>query len=176
MNKNVNTNKAVPKNKKKKKASGPRFNVFDFLIIFAILICAGAIIVRAIFIGTAKKDMTTATVVFEVSYISDVTANALDKEEPQPIYLQSDDTRIGTIIKAEQTPQKILEKDENGILQSVIHPEKYTVKTTANIEGVWSDDGFLINGTQLATVGKTFDIYTPYVSCTFTVVSISPKQ
>ena len=36
MNKNVNT--AANAKKKKKKASGPRFNVFDFLIIVTILV------------------------------------------------------------------------------------------------------------------------------------------
>ena len=160
---------------KKKKKSGPRFNVFDFLIIFAILVCAGAIIVRAIFIGSAEKDRDTAAVVFEISYISDVTAEALCKED-QPIYLQSDDERIGTMKTATASPQIVWERDANGVLQSVLHPAKYEVRAETLIEGVWTEDGFLIGGTRLATVGDTFDIYTPYVSCTLTVVSVSPIE
>ena len=173
MNKNVNT--ATNAQKKKRKASGPRFNIFDFLIIFTILVCIGAIAVRAIFIDNAKKEITTAKIVFEVSGISAVTADALCIAE-QPIYLQSDDTWIGTVISASAIPQKVWEKDEAGMLQSASHPEKKTVRAEALISGTWSEDGFLIGGTNLASVGKTFAIYTPHVSCTVTVVSISENQ
>ena len=173
MNKNVNT--ATHTKKKKKRASGPRFNVFDFLIILTILVCIGAIAVRAIFIDSAKKEITTANIVFEVSGISEVTADALCIAE-QPIYLQSDDTWIGTMISASASPQKVWEKDEAGMLQSAFHPEKKTVRTETVISGTWSEDGFLIGGTALASVGKTFAVYTPYVSCTVTVVSVSGNQ
>ncbi|MBE6664788.1 MAG: DUF4330 family protein [Ruminococcaceae bacterium] len=173
MNKNVNT--AANAKKKKKKASGPRFNVFDFLIIVTILVCIGAIVVRAIFIGSAKEEITTAHMVFEVSGISLVTADALCIAE-QPIYLQSDDTWIGTVISASASAQKVWEKDETGMLQSAFHPEKKTVRAEALISGTWSEDGFLIGGTNLASVGKTFAIYTPHVSCTVTVVSVSENQ
>jgi hypothetical protein len=173
MNKNVNT--ATNTQKKKRKASGPRFNVFDFLIIFTILVCVGAIAVRAIFIGNAKKEITTAKVVFEVSGISSVTAEALCIPE-QPLYLQSDDTWIGTVVSAVASPQKVWEKDETGMLQSAFHPEKKTVRAEAVISGTWSEDGFLIGGTNLAAVGKNFAIYTPSVSCTVTVVSVSENQ
>ena len=173
MNKNVNM--AVNNKKKKRKSSGPRFNVFDFLIIFTILVCVGAIIVRAIFVGSVKNENTTAKIVFEVSSISSATADALCIAE-QPLYLKSDDTLIGTITSASQTSQKVWEKDENGMLQSAFHPEKKEVRGEAVISGVWGEDGFLISGTALAAVGKTFDIYTPYVSCTITIISISENQ
>ena len=173
MNKNLNT--AVNNKKKKRKSSGPRFNVFDFLIIFTILVCIGAIIVRAIFVSSVKNENTTAKVVFEVSSISSATADALCIAE-QPIYLKSDDTLIGTIVSASQASQKIWEKDENGMLQSAFHPEKKEVRGEAVLSGVWGEDGFLIGGTDLAAVGKTFNIYTPYASCTITIISVSENQ
>ena len=170
MNKNVNT--AVNNKKKKRKSSGPRFNVFDFLIIFTILVCVGAIIVRAIFIGSVKNENTTAKVVFEVNSISSATADALCIAE-QPIYLKSDNALVGTVTSASQSPQKVLEKDENGMLQLAFHPEKKEVRGEAVMSGVWGEDGFLIGGTDLVAVGKTFNIYTPYASCTITIISVS---
>lgn len=173
MNKNVNT--ATNANKKKKRASGPRFNMFDFLIIVTILVCIGAIVVRAVFIDSAKQEITTAKMVLEVNGISAVTAEALCIAE-QPLYLKSDDTWIGTVVSASMTPQKVWEKDETGKPQSAFHPEKKTVTAEAVISGTWSEDGFLIGGTNPVSVGKTFEIYTPHVSCTVTVVSVSENQ
>ena len=168
----MNNNTAVNNKKRKRKGTGPRFNVFDFLIILSIIVCVGAIVARAIFIGTAKNEIKTAKIVFEVSGISMETAELLCKEN-QPIYLQDGDLKIGKILEASYTEQKVWEKDENGNLQSARHPEKKEARGTAEMIGTWGEDGFFVGGTNLATVGKAFDIYTPYVSCTITIISIS---
>lgn len=168
----MDNNTAVNNKKKKRKAAGPRFNLFDFLIILTILVCIGAIVARAIFISRAQMENSTALVVFEVSGISSVTADAICKEN-QPIYLQSSNGWIGTVSTASQSAQKVLEKDENGMVQSAVHPEKKDVRVEAVMSGIWGDDGFFIGETELAAVGKTFDIYTPYVSCTITIISVS---
>ena len=175
MDKNLNV---TPNRKKRRsRSSGPRFNVFDFLIIFAIFVCVGAIIARAVFIESYKKDIARARMVFEVSNISAVTADALCVvDPPQPMYLQSDDSWIGNVISASQSEQKVWEQDANGVLHSVIHPEQKTVRGEVLLRGLWTEDGFLIGGADLATVGKTFHIYTPYVSCTITVISVSESQ
>ena len=173
MNNNINI--SAKHKKRRSSASGPRFNVFDFLIILAIIICVGALIARAAFVGGFKKEFTRARVVFEVSGVSSVTADALAISY-QSIYLQSDDTWVGTIISASQSPQKVFERDVNGTLQSASHPEKKTVRIEAFIRGMWTEDGFLIVGEDIASVGSTFDIYTPYASCTVTVVGITESQ
>lgn len=175
MDKNLDLN--VNPKKRRKKATGPRFNVFDFLIIFTIFVCVGAIIARSVFIGSFQKEITRARMVFEVSNISAVTADALCMTDPpQAMYLQSDDSWIGNLVSATQSAQKVWEKDENGVLQSAFHPEKKTVRGEALIRGKWTEDGFFIGGADLASVGKTFEIYTPYVSCTITVISVSESQ
>lgn len=168
----MNNNTAVNNKKKKRKGTGPRFNVFDFLIILTIVVCVGAIVARAIFIGTAKNEIKTAKIVFEVSGISKETAELLRKEN-QTIYLQNGDVKIGKILEASYADQKVWEKDEDGNWQSARHPEKKDARGTAEMSGTWGEDGFFVGGTDLATVGKTFNIYTPYVSCTITIISIS---
>lgn len=175
MDKNLDL--SVSPKKRKIRASGPRFNVFDFLIIVMLFVCVGAIIARSIFIGSFKKEIAGAKMVFEVSDISAVTADALCiTDPPQPMYLQSDDSWIGNVVSASQSAQMVWEKDENGVLQSAIHPEKKNVRGEVLLSGRWTEDGFFIGGADLATVGKTFKIYTPYVSCTITVISISKSE
>ena len=161
--------------KRRSRTGGPKFNIFDFLIIFMILVCVGAIIVRGVFIGNFQEELTGAKIVFEVSGVSAVTADALCTAY-QPMYLQSDDSWIGNISFASQSPQTVWEKDTNGVLQSAIHPEKKTVRGEALIRGRWTDDGFFIGGSDFASVGKTFEIYTPYVSCTITIISVSESE
>jgi len=170
-----NLNISLKRKKRRTNTSGPRFNVFDFLIIFAIVVCIGAIVARAFFVGGFKKETARARIIFEVSDVSDVTAEALCVPY-QSLYLQSDDTWLGRVISASVSQQKLLEKDANGVFRSVVHPEKKTVSGEAIVSGVWTDDGFLIAGEELATLGTSFDIYTPYVSCTITVIGVSESQ
>ena len=170
-----NINISLKHKKRRSSVSGPRFNVFDFLIILAIVICVGAIIARAAFVGGFKKEFTRARIVFEVSGVSSVTADALSISY-QSLYLQSDDTWIGTVIAASQSPQKVFEKDTDGVLQAASHPEKKTVRIEAFVRGMWTEDGFLIVGEDIATVGNTFNVYTPYASCTVTVIGITESQ
>ena len=167
-----NLDLTIRQKKRRMKATGPKFNVFDFLIIFMILVCVGAIVARGIFIGFFQKEISGAKIVFEVSNVSDVTADALCIT-PQPMYLRSDDSWIGNINFASQSAQQVWEKDADGVLRSASHPDKKTVRVEVLARGLWTEDGFFISGADIATVGKTFEIYTPYVSCTVTVVSVS---
>ena len=62
---------------KQKQISGSRFNIFDFLIIVGVIVCLAAIAARILFIGNEKKKVVYADVYFEISGISDVTADAI---------------------------------------------------------------------------------------------------
>jgi hypothetical protein len=160
---------------KQKQISGPRFNIFDFLIILALVICFGAIIARVIFISNVKENIVFADVYFEVSDISDVTAEALHTEN-ETIYLRANDAKIGVLTEISVQPYTVLTEDENGVLVEAVHPDKKTVRGKAQIKGVWYADGFLVEGTYLAAVGESFEIYTKYVSCVITVTGIAEKQ
>ena len=92
---------------KKTQVFGPRFNIFDFLIILALFVCLTAVIVRVIFIANAKEDVVFADVYFEITDISEVTANAICVEN-ESIYLQSNDVRIGLVNTAKAEPMKLL--------------------------------------------------------------------
>jgi len=159
---------------KQKQISGSRFNIFDFLIIVGIIVCLAAIAARMLFIGNEKKKVVFADVYFEVSGISEVTADALCVTN-ESIYLQSNDMQIGILASAQSEAQKVLTDNGEGILVEALHPEKKTVYGTAQIKGVWHDEGFMIDEAYLATVGGSLDIYTKYASCTITITAITPK-
>lgn len=159
---------------KQKRISGPRFNIFDFLIILGIAVCLTAIIARFIFINNVKENIVFADVYFEIEDVSDVTANAFCIPN-ESIYLQSNDVRIGLLSIAKAEPMKVRTENESGALVEALHPVRKTVTGKAQIKGVWHEDGFLVDGTYLASVGQTLDIYTRYASCTITVTAIQEK-
>ena len=159
---------------KKTQVFGPRFNIFDFLIILALFVCVTAVIVRMIFIANTKEEVVFADVYFEITDISEVTANAICVAN-ESVYLQSNDVRIGLVNTAESEPMKVLTDGGSGILVEAVHPDKKTVRGKAQIKGVWHEDGFMVEGTYLAAVGQTLDIYTKYASCTITVTAITEK-
>ena len=161
--------------KKNPNKKGPKFNIFDLLIILAILSCVSAIVVRVFFIDEVTEDMKSATVQFTIEGVSEMTANAFCVPE-RSIYLQSDNSEIGTLVKASYSAQKLFAEDAGGKLVEVLHPVKKEVQGVAKMDGFWSEDGFLIGGTYLATVGSTLDIYTKDVACTITIVSVSETQ
>ncbi len=157
------------------KKSGPRFNIFDVLIILAVIACIAAIVLHAYFIKDINENFVLAKVEFTISDISQNTASSFCNVH-RKIYLQNGDDEIGTITEATYSPQKMMVEDAEGKLVEVQHPSKKQVTGTASIKGLWTEDGFMINGTILATVGSTVNIYTQDAACTITVVSVSKIQ
>ena len=160
---------------KQKQISGPRFNIFDFLIIVGIVVCIAAIAISILFIGSVKENVVYADVSFEVSGISDATAEALCAPN-ESLYLQSGDARIGVINSAYAEAQRVLVENTDGVLVEAYHPDRKTVYGEAQIKGVWYEEGFMIEGAYLAKVGESIEIYTKYASCTITITAITPKQ
>lgn len=160
---------------KQKQISGPRFNIFDFLIILALVICLGAIIARVIFISNVKENIVFADVYFEVSGISDVTADALCAEN-ETLYLRSNDVKIGVLMEASVQPYIVLTENADGVLVEAVHPDRKTVRGKAQIKGAWYADGFKVGGMYLAAVGESFEIYTKHASCMITITGIAEKQ
>ncbi len=155
--------------------SDAKFNIFDILIILAVAVCIGAIVFRIFFIDETREDLRSAQVVFTVEGVSEETASAFCVPNRQ-IYLQNGDAAIGVLSEASYSPLFILTEDANGKLIEVQHPLKKEILGQAVCMGYWGEDGFLLGGTYLATVGSTFNIYTKDVACTITIVSISENQ
>ncbi|MBQ8496338.1 MAG: DUF4330 family protein [Clostridia bacterium] len=155
-----------------KQKTGPRFNIFDVLIILAVISCIAAIVVKVFFIEEVQADLNNAEITFIVENVSEGTAEAFCVPDRQ-IYLQDDDTQIGTLQSASYSAQKLLVEDAGGKLVEADHPTKKQIQGVASMSGYWSEDGFLIGGTHLATVGSTFKIYTKDVACTIKIVGIA---
>ena len=112
-------------NKTDTKKSGARFNIFDVIIIFIVLACIAAIIVRAYFTANIKDDFTTAKVEFSVISVSENTAASLHPS--RKIYLSSGGDEIGAIEEVAYVPSEIYALDAAGKPVSASHPDKKDV-------------------------------------------------
>ena len=155
------------------KKSGARFNLFDVILILVIVACIAGIVVHAYF----TKDLTEtyseiANISIQVDGVSEVTANAFCKGGAT-IYDQETDKNIGTVMEASYFAQILELENAEGILVKVEHPEKKSITATVAFTGTWTDDGFLIGGNTLATIGKTLKIYTEDAVCTITITGVA---
>lgn len=158
----------------KKANDKPRFNIFDILIIFAIIACIAAIGLRFYFMNNTGVKSDSTTIKFEVYGIS--KENALEFSARKKIYLQSNDEEIGKFEVVEANAAKIEAFDKSGNVTMVDHPDKQTVSGTATVIGKWGDNGFMLNGTQLLSLGTQIYVYTDRNMFSMTVIEISEKQ
>ena len=100
------------------KKTGARFNIFDILILFAILASIAAIGVRAYFLADGKENVQTTRVEFVVRGVSEVTAQKFAKQYGT-LYLDSTDAEIGTIISATYSQSISLKRFCSVILVSL---------------------------------------------------------
>ncbi len=146
------------------------FHVLDAFIFLLVALCIAAIVMRIVQTSVRKEQFETTSVTFSVIDVAEDTAKAL--HAGSTVYLASNNDKIGSISTVTYGPATLSAKDENGNLVSVAHPTRKTITGTALLTGIWTDDGFLINGTLLASAGATVLIYTNEVECTLTVEKV----
>lgn len=160
--------------KSTKKTQGVRFGIFDVIIILLVLAVIGAIATRAYFISNIKSDYVTAEVGFTVYGVSDSSADAF--QSGKKIYLSETDGMIGTMGEFSISPALVYAEDADGKLVALSHPDKKDVTGVASLVGLATEDGFMIDGKVLASVGKTLLVYTEDQTCVFTIQSVTlPK-
>ena len=155
-----------------KKFSGVRFNLFDIILVVVIIACIAGLVFHTYFTKDLIEDYTeTAMISISVSDVSEQTAIAFCVNGA-PIYSQETDAKIGMLETTEYGPMILDLENEQGILVKATHPEKKMIHATATFNGTWTEDGFLIDGTKLATIGTTLKIYTNGAVCTITITDI----
>ncbi len=155
------------------KKSGARLNLFDIVLILAVLLCIAGIVLHAYFTKDLTDDYSqTATISFVVSGVSEETAMAFSNPG-SPIYDAKTDKKLGMLAEASYTALTVQVEDGDGRLTSATHPDKKVITGTATLVGNWTEDGFHIDGSTPAFIGKTVSIYTDSAVCTITITGVN---
>lgn len=153
------------------KKSGARFNIFDVIILFAIIACIAAVAVRAYFTANTEESFAPAKIEFSVIGVSENTAEAMKIGDK--LYLSDNGKEIGVIDTSAYTASALYVEDSEGKIVTAAHPVRKDIHGTATLSGIWTEDAFMIGGIVPATVGKTISIYTKGVTCTITITAVS---
>ncbi len=154
------------------KKTGVRFNFFDVLLILAVVSCIAGLVLHAYFTEDLSKTYSQeAQITLTVTDISENTAIALCRKDTS-VYFEENDALIGTVTWSTYAPMNVELERADGTLVNALHPHKKTAVLTTIMSGTWTDDGFLITGNTLATVGKTLKIYTQDAVCTVTITEV----
>lgn len=151
-----------------------RLNVFDILIIVAVIACIAAIGVRIYFSTHTKLTNELATVKFEVVGISE--ENAAEFKSDKKLYLVSGNAEIGQIDNAETKAARLEAIDEDGNITVVSDPIKKTVSGTATLYGVWDGGYFSVNGQIRLSLGSEINVYTDRNRFTLRVLDVTQKN
>lgn len=151
-----------------------RFNIFDALIILAVIACVAAVIIRFYFISSEPND-EQITVSFVVPSVMKSTADKMTEtlKDNKQIYLVSNDTIIGYIISTNSERSVVYGENSGSEVERVYHPDRMDIKGTAVLYGKTGENGFYIGSTSLATISEIIYVYSDEVEFSMTISSIS---
>ncbi len=162
-----------------------RPNVLDFLIVLVIL---GAIIGIGIRSGVVEKiitnsNATPARISFIAENISSASYDFFVKDEA--FYSKTLGCYVGTLESTSSMPAKFLQSTANGEMIPVHSPaidpddptsESYRIDVEGSLigSGLFTDEGFLVNGTTYIAPGSEFILESKSISVTVTILDITP--
>ncbi|MBQ8509162.1 MAG: DUF4330 family protein [Clostridia bacterium] len=157
------------------KASGKklRLNIIDFLIIVVIL---GAVAGIALRFGVVEKVVTksslsSAYVSFLIQDIQDESANYFVAGDS--FYSQTHSAEFGVLQSNIQfLPAEAYINNEVGELLKVYKEDRIDVRGVFLCEGIFTDEGFLLNGTSYIAPGSTVHVLSSTIDVTLTVTEI----
>ena len=151
------------------KKSSVHFNIFDILIILAVVACIAALGIRYYYTQNAFSDFVEVKVDFIVPGVMESTANSM---KLKTVYLSSNDKEVGYIESMSVIPSSVYVTDDNGGLVKAQHPDSFDITGTIVFRGIWSDDAFMINGTIPANVANTILLYSSDIEFVITIEDI----
>ncbi len=152
-----------------------RFNAIDFIILLAIVGAVFAIVYRSGLKDSLVAIRSNETIEYRVK-INNIQKESFDMiEMDSPIFSQSDDKKLGTIIgKIFEPAESYIVLDSGEIVKTNI-PERIDVYLTIQAKGRISEEGCMIGGNYFVAAGKYISAYTPKVSFNFEVLDAYKK-
>lgn len=158
----------------KNESQKTRFNIFDIIIIIAVIACIAGVVVRARFSSSAMQN-DECECEFVISAVLPETADKLTKtlKSGEKLYLSSNDSEVGYIVNSSSEQASIYVTAFDGSLLSVDDPTHKNVVGKCVLLGKKSDSGFFIGGNQLATVGDIVYVYSTSAEFALTLTGVS---
>lgn len=150
------------------------FNIFDLIIVIAIILCILAIVFKYVFIKNDNSFTELRNVTFSVDEILEITAdNIISTYEPnQDLYMNDSGENIGLLKSLEKQNAKLYVSDGDSVAL-VLNPEKFDLIGSAVLYGRQGANYFLVNGMYELKLDSTFVVYTTNAIFQIRITSIS---
>ena len=151
-----------------------RFNIIDLVIVIAVIGCFSGIALRynvmnKIGLNNARDHVE---IDFQIIGIRPTSFDAMVKGDT--FYWQQNNMKIGTLKEAVSEYNKTyIVKDDQSIV-CYEREDRYDVRGTILAEGILTEDGFMLNGTQQISPGKELKVESKNIAVTMTVTRIKP--
>jgi hypothetical protein len=147
-----------------------RFNIIDFMLIVTVLACLIGITVRQNLKETVVESNDTATITVMIrGLLKDNVKQIVTGDE---YYNQRNGDSMGILQAFETKPAKIRTPRLDGTIATTEYIDRTDVLCTVEIEGLATDDGFLINGSDYIGCGSSFLVRSVNLETEWLVVDI----
>ena len=151
-----------------------RFNIIDFMLIVAILACIIGIAVRQNLNETVVESNDTATVTVMIrGLLKDNVKQIIEGDE---YYNQRSGDLMGVLQSFETKPAKIRTPRLDGTIATTEYVDRTDVICKVKIEGMSTDDGFLMGGSDYIGCGSSFLVRSVNLETEWLVIDIEVDE
>ena len=151
-----------------------RFNIIDFTLIITIIACIIGIAVRYNLRETVVKGSDRATVTVIIRGILKDNVDQLVAGDEY--YNQRSGELIGTLMTFETQPAKIRNLRHDGTIAVTEYVDRTDVLCTVDVEGIYTDEGFMIGGSEYIGCGSDFLVRSLNLETEWLVVDIEVHE
>jgi len=147
-----------------------RFNIIDFVLIVTVLACIIGIFVRHNLKEDFVESTDTATVTVMIrGLLKDNVDHLVVGDE---FYSQRNGEKVGVLKAFETKPAKIRTPRMDGTIATTEYIDRTDVMCTIEVEGLSSDEGFMIGGTDYIGCGTSLLVRSLNIETEWLVVDI----
>lgn len=151
-----------------------RFNIIDFALIVTVISCLIGIAVRYNISASILQNNNKATVTVRIQALLDDYIEHLVIGDVY--YYQLSGDRIGTLKSFETSPSKTRNIRHDGTIAESAYPDRVDVLCEIEIEGLMTDDGFMVGGSDYIGCGSSILVRSLNLETQWLVIDIEVDE
>lgn len=159
-----------------KNTSRVHFNLLDAVIVLAIIAVLAGVTLRYNLVDKLgiQSSRDSAEISFLISEISETSVDALVQGDV--FYDGKNGAKLGELVSKTSSFAEAFVENADGYLIKAYNEAYYDVRGKILAVGKMTDDGFMLNGTNFLSAGKTLQVYSKNSKVTILITDISAVE
>lgn len=150
-----------------------RFNILDVAVAVLLLGAIAGIMIRYSVVdrigATSQKE--EARITFVAAELRDSTTEAFVKGDV--FYWKQNGMRVGTLESKDRNYSEVMIRNSDFEMVKAVNDSRYDVTGVIRASGIFTDDGFMLDGTQYIGPGKEMILQSKNITVTVTITEVS---